>query len=143
MTAVGTLPIRPIEIGALEQFFRDSFDRMLAAVGLEGAETAVTENQAWHPMDHTEPPYCPYVDSSVRSAAGASARLELRYERSHWNDDEIAQASVSVFAQNERGYAMISAHTSDCAIPVTELSIVGELPTSIAALVAELDEEVS
>lgn len=61
------LLIRPIEIGALERHFRDALEGMLTSLGLAGAVPTVTDNRAWHPMDHTEPPHCPYVDSTVRS----------------------------------------------------------------------------
>ena len=132
------LSIRPIEIGALERYLRDAFDKMLAAVGLDGATPTVTDDRAWTPMDHAEPPYCPYVDTSVRSAENPPARLELRFERSHWNDSEIAQATVSVFAKNDVGYSMISGHTTDFAVPVTELSVVGDVPAGIAEVLEGL-----
>jgi len=135
------LSIRPIEIGALERYFRDAFDGMLAAVGLDGATPTVTEDRAWTPMDHAEPPYCPYVDTSVRSAENSPARLELRFERSHWNDTEIAQATVSVFVKNASGHAMISGHTTDFAVPVTELTVVGDLPVALARTIAELQPD--
>lgn len=138
-----SLPIRPIEIGALERYFRDAFDAMLGALGLGGETPAVSEDRAWHPMDHTEPPYCPYVDSTVRSAASGSSRLELRFERSHWNDTEIAQATVSVFAKNAKGYAMISAHTTDFAVPVVELTVVGDVPQGFLPILDGLRDSTS
>jgi len=137
------LLIRPIEIGALERHFRDSFNGMLASLGLGGAEPTVAENRTWHPMDHTEPPYCPYVDSTVLWVERPLARVELRYERSHWNDTEIAQATVSMFVKDATGHAMISGHTTEFSIPVTALTVVGSLPPGIAAVVDSLRVETS
>lgn len=45
---------------------------------------------------------------------------------------------MSLFVKDATGHAMISGHTTETSVPITELTVVGSLPPGIAAVVDSL-----
>lgn len=117
-----THPIRPIAPDALAEVFRE----LLAALATDPVTT--TTAREWTPMDHAEPPYCPYVDRETVTAGS----LTLQLESAHWNDAELARTSAVLLGS---GWTA-GGHGSGA--DITELLTSGELPAAVQERVARL-----
>ncbi len=48
-------------------------------------------------MDGAQPPWCPFIDTTIDTGVGGDGTaVELVVVLDHWNDDEVANASVSM-----------------------------------------------
>jgi hypothetical protein len=94
------------DLGGLERHWRDRFAEVAERIGLGAAEVQTSEDRRWTPMDGTQPPWCPFVLTSLRSAAVEGQSLELRYERAHWSEDDLARASVELLARGAHDFTL-------------------------------------
>lgn len=117
-----THPIRPIGPDALAKSLRG----LLAALATEPVTT--TTAREWTPMDHTEPPYCPYVARQTSMAGGVTLHLDW----AHWNETQLARTSAVLTAPTWS----LGGHGSGA--DVTELLTSGELPHEAGELIARL-----
>jgi hypothetical protein len=90
---------------------RGAVDRLAGEHGVADAERERTEAREWTPMDHVEPPWCPYVDRRRVRVARDGVELELAEEYAHWNDDELARASATLSLRAPSGAFSLSVHT--------------------------------
>lgn len=133
--SAGVTPITPTEIGAFERHLRDVFTATAEAMGMTDVRPTTVDDRRWMPMDGSEPPDCPYVDESVREAHDPTRSLTLRFERSHWNGDQIARASVTLagYQAQRQSEFRVTAHTPALgeSLDVTEVSVTGEIPAPV------------
>jgi hypothetical protein len=94
------------DIGAVERTLRDNFAEIAMAVGLGETTAAVTNERRDLPADGAVPPDCPFVLTTTRSVASESQSLELRFERAHWSESDIARASVELVARGRKEFAL-------------------------------------
>jgi hypothetical protein len=131
----GATPLIPIEIGQFERQLRDVFTVTAEAMGMTDARPTTVDDRRWMPMDGAEAPDCPFVDESVREAHDPTRSLTLRFERSHWNSDQIARASVTLAGYQAQGQSefRITAHTpaSGDSLLVDEVTVTGEIPSPV------------
>jgi hypothetical protein len=134
-----TLAIEPIDPGALAQRMRDWMPVLLAHAGIPHLRLTHTDDRTWTPMDHTVPPDCPFVDSTVWAAEGGDkGSVSLRLERAHWNPDDIARTSVDLVCRRGSEHFAVSAWAEGSGARVGELVIVGDLPDEVSALLGPL-----
>ncbi len=90
-----TLP--PTDAHVLAASLRSLLPNLFEALGLGPAPTLERRiDRQWTPMDGAQPPWCPFTDTTVdegRAADGSSVVVEVVLD--HWNEDEVAHASVS------------------------------------------------
>lgn len=104
-----------------------------------GTTATQKEEREWVPTDGSQPPPCPFVLTSRRLAAGNDQSLELVFSRSHWDEDTIARASVTLTGWGAHTFNL-SAHIpeDESSLAVTGVLLSGE----DAALVDDLAEEI-
>lgn len=109
---------------------RGALDRLVGEYGLADVERERTDAREWTPMDHVEPPWCPYVDRRRVRVARDGVELELAEEYAHWNDDELARASATLSLHAPSGAFSLSVHTqgSDDEHRVGEVMVTGDAP---------------
>lgn len=110
---------------------RRAFDRLAVDLGLDDIERERTEAREWTPMDNAEPPWCPYVDRRGLRVARNGVELELREELAHWNDDELARASVTLSVRGPASAFTVAAHTEGSSGRRLELQrfVTGDVPS--------------
>lgn len=58
---------------------------------------AVRADRRWTPMDGAQPPWCPFTDTTLHSGIGTDGTpIDVTVVLNHWNEDEVANASVSL-----------------------------------------------
>ena len=109
---------------------RGALDRLAGEHALADVERQRTEAREWTPMDHVEPPWCPYVDRRRVSVARDEVELELAEEYAHWNDDELARVSATLRLQAPSDAFSLSVHTQGSADEHRELEVIvtGHVP---------------
>ncbi|MBX9471595.1 hypothetical protein [Microcella sp.] len=109
---------------------RRSLDRLAGEHGVADVERERSEAREWTPMDHVEPPWCPYIDRRRLRVARDGVELELAEEYAHWNDDELARASATLSLRAPAGAFSLSAHTQGSGDEqrVREVIVTGDAP---------------
>lgn len=77
---------------------RSMLPALFEALGL-GSLPAMEQraDRRWNPMDGAQPPWCPFTDTTVDEGSAADGTpIDLEVVLNHWNDDEVANASVSL-----------------------------------------------
>ncbi len=103
---------------------RGALDRLASEHGVGDVERERTEAREWTPMDHVEPPWCPYVDRRRVRVVHDGVELELDEEYAHWNDDELARASATLRLQSPSGGFSFSVHTPGPSDEPPELEVI-------------------
>ena len=77
---------------------RSSLSPLYEALGIGSAPTLEQRtDRRWNPMDGAQPPWCPFTDTTVDAGIGADGTpVEMQVVLNHWNEDEVANASVSL-----------------------------------------------
>lgn len=100
-----------VDAHALATTLRSQLPTLFDALGL--GEVPPLERRAdrtWTPMDRTVPPWCPYTDGTVYESEGVDGTpVRIEVVLNHWNDDDVANASVSMRIGD---LVAISAHCS-------------------------------
>ena len=109
---------------------RRAVERLVGEHGLADVERERTEAREWTPMDHVEPPWCPYIDRRGVRVAREGLAIELTEEYAHWNDDELARASATLSLQAPSGAFSLSVHTqgSNDGRGVRDVFVTGDAP---------------
>jgi hypothetical protein len=92
-------------------------------------------------MDGAEPPHCPYTDIFTEQGVAADGSMVvLQLVRTHWNDDDVSSASVSLSIAGHVSIAAIGADTGGTSIRTlrvyrpTDEAVVGVMVDLVAAL---------
>lgn len=90
--------VPPIDAHAWAASMRSLLPVLFEAFGLGPAPTLEQRSdRRWNPTDGAQPPWCPFTDTTIDAAAGADGtRVELCVVLDHWNEDAVANASVSM-----------------------------------------------
>lgn len=144
-------PVAQISVGSLERHILDRLDQILSAyVGgnVVAPRLESSKERTWNPMDRMSPPNCPYSDQArtVGSVATSSGQVEVLSVRTHvhWNDDDIANASVRISLRNpggSLGLLALSAYTSSGVVALEvhlDRPTTGPVIEAIGDLVASL-----
>lgn len=88
----------PTDAHTFASSLRSALPALLEAVGLAAAATLEQRTERhWNPMDGAQPPWCPFTDTTFDSGLDADGEpIELQVVLNHWNEDEVADASVSL-----------------------------------------------
>lgn len=103
---------------------RGAFDQLAGEHGVGDAERERTEAREWTPMDNAQPPWCPYIDRRRVRVVRDDLELELAEEYAHWNEDELARASVTLSMQAPPGGFSLSVHTQGSGDEHRELEVI-------------------
>ena len=107
----GTVACARMALDDAVDVLRRAFDRLAGEHSVGDAERERNEAREWTPMDHVEPPWCPYVDRRRVRIARDGVELELAEEYARWNDDELARASATLSLRASAGAFSLSVHT--------------------------------
>lgn len=104
--------LTPVDAHAFAASLCSFLPALFEAIGLGAAPTLEQRTERrWNPMDGTQPPWCPYTDTTVDAGVGADGTsAELSVVMNHWNDDDVANASVSLAVGD---HLWISAYRAD------------------------------
>jgi hypothetical protein len=90
--------LTPVDAHTFASSLRSTVPALFEALGL-GPEPTLEQrtDRSWTPMDGAQPPWCPFADTTVDAGLGADGTsVELRLVLNHWNEDEVANASVTL-----------------------------------------------
>lgn len=136
---VDSAPSRGAEIGVVERYLRDRFRDIATRVGLADETVSETDEREWVPMDGSRPPLCPFVVTSRRLATGIGQSLELVFSRSHWAENSIARASITLTGWGAHKFSL-SAHIPEdgSSLAVNAVMLSGDEATIVADLAEEI-----
>lgn len=78
----------------------DALPMVFEELGLgEVPDLNQTSERKWNPMDHSQPPHCPYSDQTRWSGGTKNADVTIRHDATHWNEHSKANESASVLIQ--------------------------------------------
>lgn len=119
-----------IPLGDAVAMMRRALDRLVGDHGLAEVERQTTEAREWTPIDHVQPPWCPYIDRRRMRIERGAIELELAEEYAHWNDVELARASATLSLRAPGARFSIAAHTqgSNDDHVVREVFVAGDAP---------------
>lgn len=88
----------PVGAHAFAASLHSTLPSLFEALGLGPAPSLERRtDRRWTPMDGAEPPWCPFTDTTVDAGiADDGSPISLEIVLNHWNEDEIANASVSL-----------------------------------------------
>lgn len=105
-----SVPAADVHAGA--ETLRSALPALFEALGF-GAPPPLERrtDRRWSPMDGVEPPWCPFVDTTIDEGVGADGTpVAVHVVVNHWNEQEVASASVSLTIGDR---LMISAYRRD------------------------------
>ena len=128
--------IRPVAISDFGARLRALAPRIAAALGVVAPTLDARETRHWHPMDGAVAPDCPYTDDIVWTPA--ESPLSYTSTRAWWTEGTLARASESLIIRTADVSASISGHipADGSTELVSELTVSGDVPPTVAALVA-------
>ena len=90
--------LTPVDALTFAASLRSSLSPLYEALGIGSAPTLEQRtDRRWNPMDGAQPPWCPFTDTTVDAGIGADGTpVEMQVVLNHWNEDEVANASVSL-----------------------------------------------
>jgi hypothetical protein len=91
-----TMP--PTDADTFAASLRSALPALFEALGLGSMPSLERRtDRRWNPMDGAQPPWCPYTDTTVDAGFAADGTaVDLQIVLNHWNEDEVANASVSL-----------------------------------------------
>jgi hypothetical protein len=92
---------RPRTVDAIAHALIDRLPDLLHRLGGPAGQPAPSprSERSWTPMDGAQPPWCPFTDRLTAELASDGWRLQVECTRNHWNDEEVANANVSLTVQ--------------------------------------------
>ncbi|MCU1394358.1 MAG: hypothetical protein JWM34_2786 [Ilumatobacteraceae bacterium] len=85
---------------------------MIALGVSEFPDLTITTVRNWTPMDGAGEPYCPYQDIETHAGANECIAIDASCTMAHWNDNEVASASVRLSLALPSGLTRGSAPTA-------------------------------
>jgi hypothetical protein len=139
-TSGETAAINWPEIGAVELILRDNFAELARILTLADAPVTTNDERRWMPADGAVPPDCPFILTSTRRVVGDDQSLELRFERSHLSESDIARASIELVARGRKEFSI----RGDIPVDGSSLSVAGLTVTGAdVGLVNKLVSDIS
>lgn len=125
-----TLP--PTDAHVLAASLRASLPALFEALGLGPAPALEQRTERrWTPMDGALPPWCPFTDTTVDAGVGADGTsVDVEVVLNHWNDDEVANAAVSLMIGDRLAISAFRANGTSREVDTLRL----RRPTTAAAL---------
>jgi hypothetical protein len=111
--------------------------RIAAQLGVPAPDLVPRTTRTWHPMDGAVAPDCPFVDDTTWTSP--ESPLTLVGSRAWWSDGVLARAHETLLIRVAGVSASVSGHipADRSTDRVGELLITGDLPSAVAALVAD------
>lgn len=124
--------VQPTDAHAFAASLRSMLPTLFEALGL-GPTPALERrtDRRWTPMDGAQPPLCPFTDTTVDAGVDADGTpVDLEVVVNHWNEDEVANAALSLRIGDRLAISAYSAAGSGRDVDTLRL----RRPTTAAAL---------
>ena len=128
-----------VGVGALYGELRTLLPGLVADLGLDSSAITVRTDRHWHPMDGSQPPDCPFADSTVHELVAGEVRVILRLDSSWWNQDQQARSDVALSVRGAGAADFtVTAWSAASGAPdaVEGVKVAGNPPPAVVALVA-------